>query len=149
MNAGIAFARTMRALDADDFRASKLSLIAVAALLAAWTWWLLVARIPQYASSTNAHFELDHASQTTTAVADFPPSLEKIHPGQPAQIGFVLEKNIPAQVASVHTLPHGIRVNFKLLSTPSTLQQPATATVEIDRISPAAIALRTLGRASR
>jgi hypothetical protein len=149
MNAGIAFVRTMRALNADDFRASKLSLLAVAALLAAWTWWLLAARIPQYASSDSARLELDPISQTTTAVADFPPSAEKIHPGQPAQIGFVFEKNIPAQVASVHTLPHGIRVNFKLLSTPSTLQPPSTATVEIDRVSPAAIALRTLGRASR
>jgi hypothetical protein len=149
MNAGIAFARTMRALDADDFRASKLSLLVVAALLAAWTWWLTAARIPQYASSDNARLKLDPASQTTFAEADFPPSAEKIHPGQPAQIGFVSEKTITAQVASVLTLPHGIRVTFKLLSAPATLQPPDTATVEIDRISPAAIALRTRGRASR
>jgi hypothetical protein len=149
MNAGIAFARTLRALDADDFHASKFSLLLVAAILAAWTWWLLAARVPQYASSDNARFELDPTSQTTTAVADFPPSADKIHPGQPAQIGFVYQENIAARVASVHTLPHLIRVHFQFLSTPETLDHPVTATVEVDRISPAAIALRTLGRASR
>ena len=51
MNQGIAFSRTLRALDADDFRASKLGLLIAAALLVAWTWWMLAARVPQYEST--------------------------------------------------------------------------------------------------
>ncbi len=46
MNQGIAFARTLRALDADDFRASKLGLLAAALLLCAWVWWMFAAQRP-------------------------------------------------------------------------------------------------------
>ena len=57
MNQGIAFARTLRALDADGFRRSKLGLLIAAILLAAWTWWMLAARVPQYETATNVRIE--------------------------------------------------------------------------------------------
>ena len=70
MNQGIPFARTIRALDAGDFRTSKLGLLLAAAVLAAWIWWALAARIPQYELSANVR--LDSTGQS--AVADFPAS---------------------------------------------------------------------------
>lgn len=47
MNQGIAFARTIRALEADDFRRSKIGLLIALILLAAWIWWMFAARVPQ------------------------------------------------------------------------------------------------------
>ena len=44
MNQGVAFARTLRALDADDFRTSRFMLLAAAILLAGWIWWMVSAR---------------------------------------------------------------------------------------------------------
>jgi hypothetical protein len=44
----IAFARTIRALDADDFRGSTLGLLFAAVLLAGWTWWFFTPSIPQF-----------------------------------------------------------------------------------------------------
>src|SRR6202161_526168 len=81
MNQGIAFARTLRALDADDFRASKLGLLAAIILLIAWTWWMLAARVPQYESTTNVRMESGHA------IAYFPPDvLSRIQVNQPALV---------------------------------------------------------------
>ena len=75
MNQGIAFARTIRALDADDFRRSKFTLLIAAILLGAWTWWMLAARIPQYETTTNVRME------SGRAIAYFP-STDQIRPGQ-------------------------------------------------------------------
>jgi len=45
VNQGIAFARTLRALEADDFRSSKLWLLVAAILVAAWVWWIVSAGV--------------------------------------------------------------------------------------------------------
>ena len=95
MNQGIAFARTLRALDADDFRASKLGLLAAALLLAAWTWWMFAARVPQYESTTNVRIESGHA------IAYFPPDvLSRIHADQVAIIHSD-GRAFPARVQSI------------------------------------------------
>jgi hypothetical protein len=42
----IAFSRTLRSLDADDFRGPRLVWAVAMVLLAAWIWWFFTAQIP-------------------------------------------------------------------------------------------------------
>ena len=141
MTGQIAFARTIRALDADDFRAPKIGLFFAIVLLAAWTWWFFTPRIPQYETST--HLELDHNS----AAADFPPTTN-IHPGQPAQIISHDGGTIQAQIENVRNEPTITHVHLTLsTTTPATSHQPpatAWATVEVNRATPVSIVLRAI-----
>jgi hypothetical protein len=142
MTGQIAFARTIRALDADDFRASKIGSFFAILLLALWTWWFFTPRVPQYETST--HLELDHNS----AIADFPPTTQ-IHPGQPAQIISPDGVTIQAQVENVRNEPTVTHVEFNLLlsaQSPAPSPQPlrATASIEVARSSPASIVLRAI-----
>jgi hypothetical protein len=141
MNQGIAFARTLRALNADDFRTSKLGILAAAALLAAWTWWMLTASIPQYESTTNVRIE------TGRAVAYFSPdAVIRIQPGQHALVhldGIALPARVQSATADQTELI------FTSQQPPAAASTSATAEIETTRVSPAAIALRTLGRGSR
>ena len=133
MNQGIAFARTLRALDADDFRASTLGLLVAAILLAAWTWWAFAARVPQYESSSNVRIE------SGRAIAYFPPAaIERIHPGQPAVIRGE-SGVISAQVQSIAS------DHIELALSPSTQSPiPTSVDIEVSRVSPASIVLRSL-----
>jgi hypothetical protein len=152
MNGSSAFARTMRALDADDFRGSKLGLLLLAAVLAGWTWWMLAAGVPQYETSENALLNVDLGSGVPRAIADFPPQVaRRIHPGQPAVLqASGAQQSIPAEVASVTSEGSFVRVTFKLEAPAANDQYQsttrATASITVDRISPATIALRALGR---
>jgi len=138
MNQGIAFARTTRALQADDFRGSKLSLAIAVILLAAWTWWMLAARVPQYESTTNVRLE------SGRAIAYFS-STDQIRPGQTAFVA-IGDETVAARVQNV--TGDQAELVFTNNQQPRTNnQQPPTARVEVSRISPAAIAFRTLGRA--
>jgi hypothetical protein len=137
MNQGIAFARTIRALDADDFGRSKLTLVFAAILLGAWTWWMLAARLPQYETTTNVRLE------SGRAIAYFS-STDQIRPGQTAFVTLGHD-TVTARVQNV-TSDHAELV-FTSHQSPATISTSATAEIEISRISPAAIALRTLGRA--
>lgn len=135
MNQGIAFARTLRALDADDFRASKFGLLVAAILLAAWSWWAFAARVPQYESSTNVRIESGHA------IAYFPPAiLERIHPGQPALVH--------SDKGTIRVQVESIASDHATLAWPANSQSPTAASIDIEtsRVSPASIVLRSLGR---
>jgi hypothetical protein len=141
MNQGIAFSRTLRALDADDFRASKLGLLAAAAVLAGWTCWMLAARVPQYESTNNVRIE------TGRAVAYFPPDvLSRVHANQPALVRFD-NRTFPARV---QTIASGYaELVFTSHQPPATASTSSSADIETTRVSPAAIALRTLTRGNR
>jgi hypothetical protein len=138
MNQGIAFARTIRALDADDFGPSKLTLAFAVILLAAWTWWMLAARVPQYRTTTTVRLE------SGRALAYFS-STGEIRPGQTAFVT-IGGHAIAARVQSV--APDHADLVFTNNQQPRTNNQhPTTARVEVSSVSPAAIAFRTLGRA--
>ena len=140
MTGQIAFARTLRSLDANDFRASKMGLFFAIILLAAWTWWLFAASIPQYEVSSHTRLDLDHNS----AVADFP-TTTRIHPGQPAQITTNDGQIIQAQVQKVINDSTTTHVYLTLSTTsPAPSPQPpapARATIEVGRTSPATLVL--------
>lgn len=140
MTGQIAFARTIRALDSDDFRAPKLGLFFAIVVLAAWTWWFFTPSIPEYETSTR--LELDH----NFAAAEFPPT-SSIHPGQPAQIISADGVTIQAQIENVRNEPTVTQVRFSLSTTPAPSPQtpvPARLTVQVNRATPASIILRAL-----
>ena len=136
MNQGIAFERTLRALQADDFRVSKLGLLAAALVIAAWVWWLVAARVPEYVSTDQVRIE--HGS----AFAYFP-STTGIRTGQPALI-HANGVTIPARVQS-------IAADHVKLAVPASSQSPIAASsspsveIEVSQTSPASLALRILG----
>jgi len=139
MNQGIAFARTLRALDADDFRASKLGLALAVILLGAWTWWMLAARIPQYETATSVRIEQGRALA-------FFPSTSQIRTGQPARVTLDGE-TFPARVQVV-AADHA-ELLFTNNQQPTTISNSANAEIETSRLSPASLALRTLSPAHR
>jgi hypothetical protein len=142
MNQGIAFARTLRALDADDFRASKLGLLAATILLGAWTWWMVAARVPQYESTSNVRIQPGHA------IAYFPPDvLSRIHADQTA----VIHSDGGAYPARVQTVAsdHAELVLAPNPQFPIPASSSSSADIEVSQVSPASIALQSLGRRIR
>lgn len=140
MNQGIAFARTLRALEADDFRASKLGMLVAALVIGAWVWWLVAARVPRYESTTNVSIE------NGRTIAFFP-STAGIAVGQPAVL-HINGTTLSGRVQSIGS-------NFAVLAVapnPRSLtpaSSSASADIEISRVSPATLALRSLGYSPR
>ena len=142
MNQGIPFARTIRALDRDTFRGSKLGLLLAALVLGCWLWWALAARVPRYELSTNVH--LDPSGQIATAYfRDL--ARNPIRVGQSAILR-AGNSSIPGTVTSATAASDGeIRVDLQLSAHSAPLTEPAAVELEVERISPATIALRAAG----
>ena len=138
MNQGIAFARTLRALEAGDFRASKLGLLGAVMILGAWAWWMLAARVPQYESSNDVRIASGRAMAYFSADA-----LARIHVGQAAAV-HVNGSVFPSRVQAI--TPDDVELRFTSNQPPATSLTPATADVEVSQLSPAALAFRTLTR---
>lgn len=145
MNGPTAFARTIRALEADSFRRSNLILLLTLGLLAAWTAWFLNAAVPQYETTSAVRVEPNRI------VATFPARvLDHVRPGQAATVT-VGGAAMPARVSAIGVeATHGEVRAVLLPQTESPLAnssgQPAEAAVEIERISPAQFVLRAIGR---
>jgi len=146
MTGPIAFARTLRALDADSFRISNLVLLLAIALLAGWIWWLFEAGVPQYEDAIDVRVE------TNRFVATFPARvLEHVRPGQSATLkldGAV----VPAKLSALAIDAASGQVQAILL--PATEQPPpgaanAAASVEVERVSPVTLLRRAIGGANR
>jgi hypothetical protein len=149
MNGSSAFSRTMRALDADDFRGSKVALFVLGFVLAVWAVWMVAADVPQYETSENALLNVDEDSGAARAIADFPVrAARRIQPGQSAVLEPVGSQHaVAAEVSSITQEGLFVRVTFKVDSAePSPATTRATARITVDRLSPATIALRALGR---
>jgi membrane fusion protein (multidrug efflux system) len=56
-----AFSRTLRSLEADQFRSTALIFLAVACLLALWGWWATHSHVGLYEVTENARLEIDNA----------------------------------------------------------------------------------------
>jgi hypothetical protein len=148
MNGPIAFSRTLRAFDADDFRISNVLLLLVFVLLAAWSWWFFRSTVPQFETTHDVRI------QPNLFVATFPArALEHLRPGQSAALqvdGLV----IPAKVSAIANDAAGGRIRVLLM--PATERQPPAnghheveASVEIERVTPAALILRAIGRTNQ
>jgi len=142
MNQGIPFARTIRALDADDFRGSKLGLLLAALVLGCWLWWAFAATVPRYELATNV--QVDPASQTVVAYFRARAGLH-IRAGQSAILR-AGNASVGAAVAAATATSDGqIRVDLQLLQPAAALAGPIAVELEIERITPATIAFRAAG----
>ncbi len=148
MTGQIAFARTLRALDADNFRAPKLGLFFAIALLGAWTWWFLTPSIPDYsefAQDAALRWGDPHHVATSDLRAD---AFVHLKPGEAARLRFE-GRSVGARVVGwLLTVPYPTRNLF--LEVPSTIQPPLPARGNIDllagRVSPATLLIRALYR---
>jgi hypothetical protein len=150
----ITFSRSLRALGADRFRASLLGLLVVVILLAVWAAWFFLAEVGVYEISDSARLiDPDRAS------AEFPPSAAgRIRIGQTARLRLAAFPwaqygTLSASVAAVSAdVNEGeVRVALEIApSSNSTIRlQPgmsASVEVEIERVSPAILALRAAGQ---
>jgi hypothetical protein len=145
MNGPIVFARTIRALDADDFRGSNIALALVLVLLAGWTVWLLRGAVPQYQTTR------DVRSEANRFVATFPPrALDQLRPGQSATVQFD-GSAIPAKVGAIAIDAANGQVRAILLpatedSIATASRRPTQALIEVERVSPATVLMRAIGR---
>jgi len=116
--------------------------VIAAILLGVWAWWMLAARVAQYETATSVTIE------SGSAIAYFP-STSLIRPGQTAFVTLGSD-TIPAQVQTVESDHAELVFTHNQPTTnnqqPTTTSTQATAEVEVSRMSPAAIALHTLGR---
>ncbi|HLK17675.1 MAG TPA: hypothetical protein VKT81_01930 [Bryobacteraceae bacterium] len=148
MTGQIAFARTLRALDGDNFRLPKLGLFFAIAILAAWTWWFLTPSIPDYSEivqNASLQWSGPHRVATTDlrAVVPFPKS------GTPAQLRSE-GQTIRARVFGYRLSMTPYITHLLIFDVPATIQPPlpSHATIEVasGRVSPAALLIRSLLR---
>ena len=147
MTGQIAFARTLRALDADNFRAPKLGLFFAIALLGAWTWWFLTPSIPDYsefAQNATLRWSDSHHVAATARSAN----ALHLKPGVPARLRFEGQSVGARVVHWVLTVPYPTLHLF--LEVPSAIQPPLPSRGDIDvlagRVSPATLLVRALYR---
>lgn len=149
----------MRSLELDSFRPTLLTLLAAALLLIGWTAWFLLAEVSLYAVTDHARLEM---GEEALVVAEFAPS-EPVGRVRPRQVGRLrLEGFPPARYGMVSVTVSRVakesqngrvRVELVLDGTPDlpvSMQQslPGTLEIEVERVSPAQLVLRAIGRAS-
>lgn len=155
------FHHVTQSLRSDSGAPAALSLAALALLAICWVAWAFESRVPLYAVSHSAHIEAspDVPNGHFFAAAEFPTAaaLGKIRPGQPATLRFdafpwTQYGTIPATVSRVDTQSRNgtLRVELALSPAPSSsipLQQglPGSVEIELERVSPAALLLRSAG----
>ena len=147
MTGQIAFSKTLRALDADDFRASKLSVALALVTLAGWIWWMLTASVAQYEELPGYASVGWDASSHRALIRDLPlGAFARIRDGQTIQLRFDV-RSVDARVAGKYFWLVGNPVEAVRLEVPSTMAPPlpsrARIAIEVN-ISPARIVLRSL-----
>jgi len=148
------FSRSMRALAADNFRTQLLGLLFAAILFAMWAVWFFFAQVGVYEVSEAARLH-----SQTQATADFPAAtFGRIRPGQPARLRLAAFPwtqygTLSATVASVDYDVDGdsVRVGLDLVpgANSAIRLEPGlrgNVEVEIERVSPAVLAVRAAGR---
>ncbi|MEO8627699.1 MAG: hypothetical protein ABI612_06300 [Betaproteobacteria bacterium] len=160
------FPRSIRSLEADRFRASAIGLIVAVVILGIWLGWFFLARVSVYKVANGVRLEqwactsCDTIGKASIAVVDFPAAIALTHVrvGQTAFMHLdglprALYAGIRAEVSSVSTQVVEGKVRVELATQPDddayiTLRPNLTATieVEVERVSPAILVLRTTRR---
>jgi len=160
------FARSMRSLELDGFHSTLVLLLVGALLFCGWLAWFLFAEVSLYAVTDTARIEVIQethpVSDKVIVVAEFAPpeALGRVRPEQRGRLrldGFPWAQygTVSATVARVATETQNgkIRVELDVEEAPDfpvSLQHGLTGTleIEVERVSPAHLVLRSIGRAS-
>lgn len=149
-----------RSLSRDTGFTPTLFILTALLLLAAWAVWAFRAQLTRYAVSDSAHLANDPARPgSLQVVAQFPPSsaAAKLHPGERAILhaqGFPQAQNgaLSARVVEVaRELRDGkVQVDLAIASThsadfPLRAGWPVKVQIEVERVSPAVVVLRSAG----
>jgi hypothetical protein len=156
------FPRSLLTLQAHSSLRSLALLGLVVMLLTAWGAWFAGARVAVYAASDSARLHVDrepYPMGTLTIAALFQSSvaLGRIRPGQPARVRFggfpwTQYGSAPARVSNVAGELGDGRIRVGLTLEPGVLSKipyqhglTALVDVEIERVSPATLVLRSAG----
>lgn len=144
----IAFSRSLRSLDQDNFRTSLAWLVIGLVLLAAWSAWFFLAKISLYETSRELEVRRDG-----TLLVSFPPeALGRIRPGQSASLRLSgttgqAARPLPAVVMDIPEGAGGRQTEVYVFS-PEPLPPGVTGEVrvEVERVSPAVQVMRAAGQ---
>ncbi len=144
----------MRSLNADSFRPSLLKMVAAVLLLGMWLAWFIFARVTLYETSTDIRI-----LETDGVAAYFPAEkAQQLRGGQLAlmrldDVGSGRPQTIPAIIMKVERFPETNQVRVDLFplwddTLGDVLGQnlPVQVNVEVERVSPALLALRAAGQ---
>ena len=161
------FPRSIRSLESDRFRASAVGLLVAIVILAAWLGWFFLARVAVYKVAGGVKLEqwicascAEATPKASTARVEFPAAvaLAHIRTGQTAYLHLdglprALYPGIPATVSNVASQVVDGNIQIELDARPDAdayvaLRPNLTATVEVEveRVSPALLVLRTARR---
>jgi hypothetical protein len=156
----------MRSLELDGFHSTLVALLVGTLLLFGWLAWFFFAKVSLYAVTDAARLEVgrgDHpVSGRVIIVAEFAPpeALGRVRPDQRGRfrlegLPWVQYRTVHATVARVATDTENgkIRVELDVEEAPDfpvSLQPGLTGTleIEVEKVSPANLVLRSIGRAS-
>jgi len=146
----IHFSRSMRSLNIDSFQASRVGLILGCGLVIALITWFLFARVSLYAVSQEIGFDQDGRFTATFSKEE----MARVRVGQGALVRIFSAADQPPLVVPgiVFDIPPGSQEAEILVMTQdlpeSGLSQDATGQVEVEveRITPLALVLRTSGK---
>ncbi|MBP7688827.1 MAG: hypothetical protein KA765_13000 [Thermoflexales bacterium] len=148
----ISFSRSTRALNQDSFRPGLVGLAVIMLVLIVWLGWFFLARVPLYETGRVVQVKRDG----TLLVAFSPDVLARLSPGQTATVQLAgINLPFPAEVMSLPARGQSA-VEVYVFSSVDAPYPPADVPVtnltgevkvEVDSVSPAQLALRTLGQA--
>ena len=155
----------MRSLELDGFHSTLVLLLVGALLFCGWLAWFLFAEVSLYAVTDTARIEVIQethpVSDKVIVVAEFAPpeALGRVRPEQRGRLrldGFPWAQygTVSATVARVATETQNGKIRVELdveeADFPVSLQHGLTGTleIEVERVSPAYLVLRSIGRAS-
>jgi hypothetical protein len=146
----IHFSRSMRSLNIDSFQASRVGLIVGIGLVFALIIWFLFAKVSMYAVSQEVGFNQDGRFVATFSKEE----MARVQVGQEALVRIFSATDQPPLVIPgfVFDIPHGgqeaeILVTTEELPENSPSQDiTGQVEVEVERITPLALVLRTSGK---
>jgi len=146
----VAFSRSLRSLEVDNFRRSRISVYIVVVVMGLWLAWFGLAQVTLYATSASAVI-LHQPSLSPLIRATFlpTPSLMRVQPGQAAYF-IVGDDSLPAFVTakSDHLTDGQIEIEFALQADPASLALPSglsgVVKLAVEQVSPAELAFRAM-----
>ena len=147
------FSRSMRSLERDGFRITLGALLLVSLLLALWGAWFFGATVSLYAVTDWAWVEVDGEPNVGIVAELDEREARRVRPGQRAWFRLEGQGTIEATVTGVASEIQGGKIRVELSvdeahrsRLPEGSGFHGRVEIEVERVSPAALVLRSVGR---